>query len=45
MDDQTKKNLIMKITQIAVPVLTFIFLMIYILCGIYFVYFDPKYNF
>ena len=45
MDDKTKKNLIMKITQIAVPVFAFIFLVIYISCGIYFVSFDPKYKF
>ena len=45
MDDKTKKKIMINITQIAVPILAFIFLMIYILCGIYFVYFDPKYNF
>lgn len=38
-------ELMISATQLAVPVLALVFVIIYFFCGIYFVYFDPKYNF
>ena len=44
-DERSLMELMISATQLAVPVLALVFVIIYFFCGIYFVYFDPKYNF
>ena len=42
---KTRFNIRKKITLIKISVLAIIFMAIYFFCGIFYVYFDPKYNF
>ena len=44
-EDEAVLQLVLNMTQVAVPVTALAFVTIYFLCGIYFVYLDPKYNF
>ena len=44
-EDGAVLQLVLNMTQVAVPVTALAFVTIYFLCGIYFVYLDPKYNF
>ena len=44
-DDMRLMELMITATKLAVPVLALVIVIIFSLGGIYFVYFDPKYNF
>ena len=44
-DDKRLMELMITATKLAVPVLALVIVIIFSLGGIYFVYFDPKYNF
>ena len=44
-DDKRLMDLMITATKLVVPVLALVIVIIFFLCGIYFVYFDPKYNF
>ena len=44
-DESRLMELMISVTRTAVPAGALLFVIIYFFCGIYFVYFDPKYNF